>query len=57
MAKFTAREKELIRIALRIACEDGSIYPTGDDYEDDDKLKAQVQAEIDGIIYKLYRAR
>lgn len=52
MLKLTAREKQLIRAALRIAREDGSIYPTGAD-DDDILLAKKIDAEIEEIEYKL----
>ena len=53
MARLTQREKQILGRALTIACEDGSIYSTGDNEEEDEKLRAEMQAEIDEIFYKL----
>lgn len=53
MMKLTFRERELIRKALRIASEDGSIFPPADDPADDDKLRDSIIAEIETIRRKL----
>ena len=51
--RLTTREKQLILHAFKIALEDGSILPTGDTPEDDDRLRDERVREIDEIIHKL----